>query len=60
MRRSTYVRTEDWKSLQQHIAHLERRTKDQQESSWPLVEDDTTVISDLDAFIELLVNNLQL
>ncbi|CDS40511.1 protein of unknown function DUF2013 [Echinococcus multilocularis] len=56
VRRSIYVRTEDWKGLQEHIAHLERRTKDQQECSWPLVEDDTTVISDLDAFVELLCN----
>lgn len=55
VRRSVYVRTEDWKGLQEHIAHLEQRAKDQQEGSWPLVDDATMVISDLDEFVELLV-----
>lgn len=50
-----YVRTEDWKVLQTYVAHLEQRAKDLQESSWPLSEDDTTVISDLDSLVGLLV-----
>ncbi|KAL5112055.1 NCK-interacting protein with SH3 domain [Taenia crassiceps] len=56
VRRSIYVRTEDWKGLQEHIAHLEQRAKDQQECSWPLVDDEAMVISDLDKFVELLCN----
>ncbi|VDM34217.1 unnamed protein product, partial [Hydatigera taeniaeformis] len=56
VRRSIYVRTEDWKGLQEHIAHLEQRAKDQQEGSWPLNDADAVVISDLDDFVELLCN----
>ncbi|KAL5962334.1 NCK-interacting protein with SH3 domain [Taenia solium] len=56
VRRSIYVRTEDWKGLQEHIAHLEQRAKNQQEGSWSLIDDDAMVISDLDKFVELLCN----
>ncbi|KAM7539593.1 hypothetical protein Aperf_G00000026313 [Anoplocephala perfoliata] len=56
VRRSVYVRTEDWKVLQKCVAHLEQRAKDLQESSWPLSEDETTAISELDSFVELLCN----
>ncbi|KAM3172827.1 hypothetical protein ACTXT7_013743 [Hymenolepis weldensis] len=56
IRRAVYTRTDDWKALQSYVTNLEKRAKDQQESSWPLAEDDSSVISDLDSFVDLLCN----
>ncbi|VDO04799.1 unnamed protein product [Rodentolepis nana] len=56
VRRAVYTRTDDWKALQSHVTNLETRAKDQQESSWPLAEDDSSVISDLDSLVDLLCN----
>uniref|UniRef100_A0A5K3F5J9 SH3 domain-containing protein n=2 Tax=Mesocestoides corti TaxID=53468 RepID=A0A5K3F5J9_MESCO len=54
--RSVYSRTQDWKGLQKHVRSLENKMKDQQENSWPLVEDDATVINDLDLLTTLICN----
>ncbi|VDD82282.1 unnamed protein product [Mesocestoides corti] len=54
--KSVYSRTQDWKGLQKHVRSLENKMKDQQENSWPLVEDDATVINDLDLLTTLICN----